>query len=92
MTSDRLEGNKAVVRLLVDRVINQWRMDELASVFEKEAAGKHETTSNRSGRRSPTGRWSSRRWWLKATPSWRASNAMELIGVSGAVMSPLGKR
>ena len=40
MTTDRLEGNKAVVQLLVDRVINQWRMDELALVFAKEAARK----------------------------------------------------
>ncbi len=34
------EGNKAVVRLLVDRVINQWRIDDLASIFAEEAAGK----------------------------------------------------
>jgi hypothetical protein len=40
MTTDGLEGNKAMVRLLVDRVINQWRMDELASVLEDEAARK----------------------------------------------------
>jgi len=40
MTTDGLEGNKAVVRRLVDRVINQGRMDELATVFAEEAAQK----------------------------------------------------
>lgn len=40
MTTNGLEGNKTVVRLLVDRVINQWRMDELACVLKEEAARK----------------------------------------------------
>lgn len=30
---DRIEQNKEVVRLLVDRVINQWHIEDLDDVF-----------------------------------------------------------
>jgi predicted ester cyclase len=38
MSGNQVEKNKATVRLLVDRVINEWHIDEIGSVFTREAA------------------------------------------------------
>ena len=56
MSTDRLEGNKALVQLLVDGVINQWRMDELALGLRERGGPESTRRLDRSGRQSPTGR------------------------------------
>ena len=65
MSTDRLEGNKALVQLL-DRVINQWRMDELALGLRERGGPESTRRLDRSGRQSPTGRWRSGKTRLEA--------------------------
>ncbi len=58
--ADRVERNKEVVSRLVERVINQWHIEELDDLFSPSGVDAARKDSPRSEKRSRTGRWNSR--------------------------------
>jgi hypothetical protein len=58
VSDQRVEHHKTIVQSLVERVINEWRIEEIDSIFSQDAASRarKDFTSFRGGI-FPIGRW-----------------------------------